>query len=96
MLVKGFSAVAFEARIRNAGWHFMWIVGSHSRRGFGRTREKAVRCALERALKVTAKRFNSAELDSFQIRRFYSFHMAKVILQPRQIQQQTLLGLVNV
>jgi len=96
MLIEGFAAVALDARIRSAGWHFMWLVGSYSRWGFGSTREKAIRSALERALKITAKRFNSSELDSFQVKRFPGFHIAKVVLQPRQIQQQASLDLVNV
>jgi hypothetical protein len=92
MSVEGISAVAFGDRVRGAGWHFMWIVGSYSRRGFGRTREKAIRCALERALKIAVKRFNSSELDSFHVKRFSGFHIAKVTMQPRQIQQHASLG----
>ena len=50
MLVDDLTAVALDAKIRNAGWHFMWMVGSCCRRGCGWTHEEAVHQALERAL----------------------------------------------
>ena len=88
MLVEGFAALALDAKIRSAGWHFMWMLGSSSRRGCGRTREGALHHALERALKVTAKQFNASELDSYQARKYPGFYVAKVILHPRRIQLQ--------
>ena len=96
MLVEGLAAVTLDAKIRNAGWHFMWMLGSNSRRGLGKTREAAIHRALERALGVTSRQFNASELDSFLVKRYPGFYLAKVILHPRQIQQQTSLDLANV
>jgi hypothetical protein len=91
MLVEGFAALTLDAKIRTAGWHFMWMVGSSVRRGCGRTREGAFHHALERALKITPSQFNSSELNSYEVKRYIGFYMARVTLQPRQIQQQTTL-----
>ena len=96
MLVEGLAALTLDAKIRNAGWHFMWMMGSNCRRGCGRTREGAIHQALERALKVTAKQFNASELDSFQVKKYPGFYLAKVILQPRRIQQQAAIEMANV
>jgi hypothetical protein len=86
MLVEGFAALTFDSKIRGAGWHFMWRLGSSARRGCGRTREGALHHALKRALKVTEKQFNASELDSIQARKYPGFYVVKVVLQPRLIQ----------
>lgn len=90
-LVEDLPAPAFDRMIRKAGWHFMWMQGSCSRRGFGRTRDDAGDHALERALSGIARRFNAAELDSVLVAKYPGFHVANVTLQPRQIQQHALL-----
>ncbi len=95
MLIEGLAAVTLDAKIRGAGWHFMCLIGSNSRRGCGRTREGAIRRALERALKITPGRFNASELDSCQVKRYPGFHMARVILQPRRIQRNAAWDLVD-
>ena len=96
MLVEGLAAVTLDAKIRSAGWHFMWMLGSNCRRGYGRTREGAIHRALERALKTTASQFNASELDSLLVKKYLGFHVATVILRPRQIQQQTVLAIASV
>ena len=88
-LVEAIPAPVFDTMIRQAGWHFMWMQGSCSRRGFGVEREKAIDRALRRALKGVAKRFNAAELESVHVTRYPGFHMVNVTLQPRHIQQHT-------
>jgi hypothetical protein len=95
MLVEGLAAVTLDAKIRGAGWHFMWMLGSNCRRGCGRTREGAIHQALERALKTIARQFNASELDSFLVKKYLGFHIAKVTLHPRQIQKQTSLQVAN-
>lgn len=75
--------------IRGAGWHFMWIAGSHSSRGLGRTEEVAVHKALVRALGGVRERFNAAELGSIQVSSFLGFQMAKVTVYARHIQKET-------
>jgi len=89
MLVDETTAQVFDIMIRRTGWHFMWILGSCSRRGIALAREDAIQRALVRALGGIARRFNAAELESVQVARYPGFHVAKVTLQPRQIQQYT-------
>jgi hypothetical protein len=81
--------------IRRAGWHFMWVSRSCSRRGYGWTEETATQQALDRALKGIARRFNAAEFDSLRVRRFLGFYIANATMEARQIQQNTSLDLVE-
>ncbi|MGB6690849.1 MAG: hypothetical protein WBE76_23695 [Terracidiphilus sp.] len=75
--------------IRGAGWHFMWIAGSHSSRGLGRTAETATRRALIRSLAKVRDRFNAAEFGSIYITSCLGFQVAKVTVYARQIQKET-------
>jgi hypothetical protein len=92
-LVDDITAPDFYAMIRQRGWHFMWILGSCCRRGLGRTQEVATEHALARALKGIARRFNAAELVKVQATKVPGFHIAKVTLEPREIQQYSSLDL---
>jgi hypothetical protein len=87
--VQEIAAPVFDTMIRQAGWHFMWMQGSCCRRGFGLTQEEATHRALSRALKGIVRRFNGAELNAVEVRKYPGFQGARVTLQPRQIQQQT-------
>lgn len=80
-----------DAKVRGVGWHFMWIVGSHSSRGLGSTPETAIHRALVRALKEVKGRFNAAELGSFKITNCLGLQIAKVTLHARHMQKQTAL-----
>jgi len=82
-----------DARVRKAGWHFVWIEGSHSSRSLGRSPETATLRALARALKKVKGRFNAAELGSIEITSLPGFQMAKVTIHARQIQKETSLDL---
>jgi len=94
-LVEEITAPVFDTMIRQAGWHFMWMQGSCSRRGFGLTRQEATHRALARALKGLTRRFNAAELDSVRVTKWLGFHIANLTLQPRQIQQHTSLDIAD-
>ena len=72
----------------------MWVQGSCSRRGYGRTEESAIHRALARSLSGIARRFNAAEFDSLRILRFPGFFVANVTMEARQIQQNTSLDAV--
>jgi len=85
----------FDTMIRQAGWHFMWILDSCVRSAFGSSRESASTRALTHALDGIAVRFNAAELESVQDTKCFGFHVATVTLQPRQVQQQTSLDCPN-
>lgn len=77
-----------DASVRKAGWHFVWIEGSHSGRGFGRSPETATRRALVRTLKKVKGRFNAAELGSMKITSILGFQMARITIHARQIQEE--------
>lgn len=81
--------------IRGAGWHFMWIAGSHSSRCIGRTPESATHRALVRALADVRERFNAAELGSIKITSWLGFYWANVTLHARHIQRQASLDRVE-
>jgi hypothetical protein len=95
MRVEEIPASVFDTMIRQAGWHFMWILRPSARRGFGITQDAATRRALISALRGVASRFNAAELDSIRISKYPGFYIAKVILQSRQIQEHTSLDSVD-
>lgn len=75
--------------IRGVGWHFMWIAGSHSARGLGRTAETATRRALIRSLTKVRDRFNAAEFGAIRIISCLAFQMARVTVYARHIQKET-------
>ncbi len=92
MSVADTMAAALDVDIRNAGWHFMWLVGTYSRLGAGRTVESAIGKAVALALNQVNGRFNAAELDSISVRKYPGFLVAKVTLHARHIQQAATLG----
>jgi len=93
--VEEITAPVFETMIRQKGWHFMPVDNPRTRKGFARTEENAVQQALTRALGAVAGRFNAAELIAVQARKYPGFYIAKVTLQPRQIQQYTWLEIAG-
>jgi hypothetical protein len=88
-IVEEIPATVFDTMVRQAGWHFVWLHGASSRRGFGGTQAEATRRALIRALMGIPKRFNAAELDAIQVSKWLGFYIAKVTLHPRHIQQNS-------
>lgn len=91
MLLEEIEAPVLDTMIRHAGWHFVCLQGLYSRSGVGLSRDEAVHQALARALKGLRMSFNAAELESVQVSSYPVFHVAKVTLQPRHIQQDTCL-----
>lgn len=92
-VVEEIPALVFDAMVRQAGWHFMWLQEACSRRGFGLTGEAAFHHALSRALKGVSMRFNAAELDSVQITKYPGFQIANVRVQTLQIQRHASLDI---
>ena len=80
-------SASLDGMIRRAGWHFMWVSRSCSRRGCGWTEETATRQALDRALRGIAGRFNAAEFNSLHLMRFLGFYIANAPVEARQIQR---------
>jgi hypothetical protein len=95
MSVEDTTAAALDVKIRNAGWHFMWLQDTHSRFAVGRTAESAIGKAIAFALNQVNGRFNAAELNSINVREFPGFEIAKVTLHARQIQQAASFGFVD-
>jgi hypothetical protein len=95
MSVENVTAATLDARVRNAGWHFMWMQTAHSRLGIGRTAESVTSKAIALALKQTEGRFNAAELGVVKVTRYPGFYVARVTLHTRQIQQRASLGLID-
>lgn len=91
--VEEIAAPVFDTMIRHAGWHFICVHGTRSRRGLGVTRDDATHRAVGRALSEVGIQCNAAELNSVQVTKYPGFHVARVTIQPRQIQQHTLLGI---
>jgi len=95
MSVGNATAAMLDTRVRNAGWHFMWMQIAHSRVGIGRTAESATSKAIALALKQAEGRFNAAELGLVKVKKYPGFHVARATLHTRQIQQHASLGLVD-
>ena len=95
MCVEDTTAAALDDKIRNAGWHFMWLQDAYSHFATGRTAESAIGKAIDLALHQVKGRFNAAELDSINARKYPGFVVARVTLYARQIQQVASLGLVD-
>lgn len=93
--IEKIEALAFDAMIRRAGWHFIWVQGPSSRRGFGATEESATRQAITHALDGIARRYNAAEFDSLRITNYPGFCVANVTMQARQIQRNTSLDVAD-
>ena len=89
MLLEEIEAAVFDTMIRHEGWHFVCLQGPYSRSGVGLSSDEAIHQALARALKGLKASFNAAELESVQVSSYPVFHIAKVTLQPRHIQQHT-------
>jgi hypothetical protein len=88
-IVEEIPTVVFDAMVRQAGWHFIWLRGASSRRGLGATQDDATQRGLIRALRGIPKRFNAAELDTVQVGKCLGIYLAKVTVQPRHIQQNS-------
>lgn len=92
MSVEDTTASSLDIKVRSSDWHFMWLAEAHSCLGIGRTAESACVNAITLALKKIQQRFNAAELSLLKITKYPGFMVARVVLQPRQIQQQASLG----
>lgn len=94
-IVEEITAPVLDTMIRQKGWHFVWIAGSCSRKGFGLTKENAAQRALARALAGIERRFNAAELESIQLTTFLGLRVAKVTLQARQVTENSWLDTLD-
>ena len=79
-------AERLDVKIRERGWHFVWLSGSHSRLALGLTRHSAIDRATKLALKRIASQFNAAEFGTVRLWSWPGFWSASVTLCARQIQ----------
>ncbi len=93
--VEEINAPVFDTMIRQKGWHFMPVDNLRARKALGLTEQGAVQRALAHALRAVAGRFNAAELIAVQAEKYPGFYIARVTLQPRQIQQYTWLEIAG-
>ena len=76
-----------DKEIRQRGWHFIWIGEGSRRGGVGQTSQEAIASALKLALRRVSERFNAAEVESIEVKKYPWFVVAKVKVYPYQIQQ---------
>ncbi len=93
--VEEITAPVFDTMIRQKGWHFMPVDHLCTRTGFGLTESAAIQRALLRTLNRVAGRFNAAEFIAAGATRYPGFYIARVTLQPRQLQQYTWLEIAG-
>ena len=95
MLLEEIEAQVLDTMIRHAGWHFVCLQEDCSRSGIGLSRDPAIHQALVRALEGLKMRFNASELESIQVSSYPVFYIAKVTIQPRHIQRNTSLEIIE-
>jgi hypothetical protein len=95
MSIEDMTSTVLDGMVRNAGWHFMWLVGVCSSFAVGRTTASAIDKAIAGALNRIQGRFNAAELDSIKVSTYPGFQVARITLHARHIQQHASLGLVD-
>ena len=95
MAVEDTMSGALDVKVRNEGWHFVWLEDACSRFGVGRTATSAIDKAITHALNRIKGRFNAAELNSVRVSKFPGFQVAKITLHARHIQPQTLLSEID-
>ncbi|MGA7313680.1 MAG: hypothetical protein WBX22_06865 [Silvibacterium sp.] len=81
-----------DQEIRRRDWHFIWIGEWSLRGGVGQTSQEAVAGALKLALRRVSERFNAAEVESIDIKKYPWFVLAKVRIYPYQIQRDAVLS----
>jgi hypothetical protein len=81
-----------DKEIRTRGWHFMWIGEGSRRSGVGQTSHEAIAGALKLALRRVSDRFNAAEVESIELKKYPWFVLAKVKVYPYQIQRDAVLS----
>jgi hypothetical protein len=78
--------LSLDLKIRDAGWHFMWLTGPISRRGFGWSFAAARSHSIRRSLSVVNPFYNVAEIGKANGFSALGLHISRVTLHARQIQ----------
>jgi hypothetical protein len=81
-----------DKEVRARGWHFMWIGEGSRRGGVGQTSQEAIAGALKLALRRVSERFNAAQIESIEVKKYPWFVLAKVKVYPYQIQPSSVMS----
>jgi hypothetical protein len=84
-----------DKKIRRRRWHLLRIDEESLRSGVGRKSQEAIAGALKLALRRIDVRFNAAEVEYIEVKRYPWFFIAKVRVHPYQIQQSAVLAVSN-
>jgi hypothetical protein len=84
-----------SARVRELGWHCVWLCGAFSRISVGMTAESASSKALRAGLDAVSTHFNAVEVDTIRVAKYRGFCVARVTIHSRQIQQDATLSSPN-
>lgn len=84
-----------DKAIRGCGWHFILIAEPSQRGGVGQTEQAAIASGLKLVLRRVSPRFNAVNIDRIEITQYPWFFIAKVKLYPYQIQQSTVIQVVD-
>jgi len=90
--VRPSNATRLAKKIRTQGWNFIKIADGSLRSGVGDTSQEAIASALKLALKRVSEHFNAAEVERIELTQYPWFFLARVRVNPYQIQQGPLLA----
>ena len=75
-----------ERRLREAGWHFFFVVPAITTAAFAFDRSRALRKAQQHLIgKVEAMNLNALQITEVRIWRFWPLHYARIVAHPRHI-----------
>jgi hypothetical protein len=78
--------LSLDVKIRDAGWHFIWLTGAITRHGFGWSLAAARSHSVRRSLSVVKAFYNVAEIAKADDFAAFGVHISRVTLHARQIQ----------
>src|SRR5277367_86230 len=94
-LVRSGGAHCLYRKIRRRRWHLLRIDEGSLRSGVGKESQEAIASALKLALRRVDARFNAAEVEHIELKRYPWFFIAKVRVHPYQIQQSAVLAVAD-
>jgi hypothetical protein len=89
--VRSVDARHLEMKIQTRGWSFIRITDAPLRSGVGDTSQEAIAGALKLTLRHVSKNFNAAEVEHIELTQYPWFFLARVSVNPFQIQQNAVL-----
>jgi hypothetical protein len=88
----GVDAWLLEQRLREAGWHFFFVVPAITTGALAFDRSRALRKAQQQLIgKVEARKLNALQISEVRIWRFWPLYYARIVAHPRHIRKSPLL-----